>query len=177
MNTRKTLQVLGLVASFGALPLLMGVSGCTTGSRYKQSTDESIGNLSLASNVKKVLAAMRSDVVTITWDASNSGSIGNYCLYYGTNALALSYSMNTGLTRTQVLNLPYQGPWFFAVTAVDTNGVESTFSNLIKWEAKPVPPPVNGGFVDKKDQNSSANELAKTVEDVKAAENNIIVKE
>jgi hypothetical protein len=32
-NTGKILKVLAIIISLGALPLLMGVTGCTTGSR------------------------------------------------------------------------------------------------------------------------------------------------
>ncbi len=55
IHTGKTLQVLGLVITLGALPLLLGVTGCTTGSRYKQSTGEYIDDHTLSSSVKKAL--------------------------------------------------------------------------------------------------------------------------
>ena len=55
VNTGKTLKVLGLVISLGALPLLLGVTGCTTGSRYEQSTGEYIDDHTLSSHVKKAL--------------------------------------------------------------------------------------------------------------------------
>jgi len=90
------------------------------------------------------MAVLGADVVTVTWDASSSGGIRNYRLHYGTNAPAFSYWTNTGLVRTQAVVLPYRGRWFFAVTAADTNGVESVFSNMIEWEAKPEPPTLNG---------------------------------
>ena len=48
--------MLGLVVSLGALPLLLGVTGCTTGSRYEQSTGERIDDHGTSSRVKAVLA-------------------------------------------------------------------------------------------------------------------------
>ena len=55
VNTGKSLRVLGLVISLGALSLLLGVTGCTTGSRYEQSTGVYIDDHTLSSHVKKAL--------------------------------------------------------------------------------------------------------------------------
>jgi len=55
MNTGKTLKVLGLVISLGALPLLLGVTGCTTGSRYEQSTGERSDDHGTSSRVRAAL--------------------------------------------------------------------------------------------------------------------------
>ena len=55
MNTGKIIKVLGLAISLGALPLLLGVTSCTTGSRYHQSTGEYIDDHTLSSDVKKAL--------------------------------------------------------------------------------------------------------------------------
>ena len=94
-----------------------------------------------------LLAAARvlgADTVTLAWNASTSGGIRNYLLHYGTNAPAFSYWTNTSLVRTQAVTLPHRGRWFFAVTAVDTNGFASIFSNVVEWESKPEPPQMNG---------------------------------
>jgi hypothetical protein len=56
LNRGKTLKVLGLVISIGALPLLLGVTGCSTGSRYEQSTGERIDDHGTSSRVRAVLA-------------------------------------------------------------------------------------------------------------------------
>jgi len=56
VNMGKTLKVLGLVIGLGALPLLLGVTGCTTGSRYEQSTGERIDDHGTSSRVKAALA-------------------------------------------------------------------------------------------------------------------------
>jgi len=55
VNTGTTLKVLGLIITVSALPLLFGVTGCTTGSRYHQSTGEYIDDHGLSSDVKKAL--------------------------------------------------------------------------------------------------------------------------
>ena len=56
VNTGKTLKVLGLVIGLGALPLLLGVTGCATGSRYEQSTGERIDDHGTSSRVRAALA-------------------------------------------------------------------------------------------------------------------------
>ena len=56
VNTGKTLKMLGLVIGLGALPLLLGVTGCTTGSRYEQSTGERIDDHGTSSRVRTALA-------------------------------------------------------------------------------------------------------------------------
>jgi osmotically-inducible protein OsmY len=44
-----------LIISVGALPLLCGVTGCTTGNEYKQSTGEYIDDHGTSSRVEKAL--------------------------------------------------------------------------------------------------------------------------
>ncbi len=56
VNIGKTLKVLGLVVSLGALPLLLGVTGCTTGSHHEQSTGERIDDHDTSSRVRAALA-------------------------------------------------------------------------------------------------------------------------
>ena len=55
VNTGHSLKVLALILCVGALPLFCGVTGCSTGSRYKQSTGEYIDDHGLSSHVKSAL--------------------------------------------------------------------------------------------------------------------------
>jgi osmotically-inducible protein OsmY len=55
MKTRQLWKVSALILCVGALPLVCGVTGCSTGSRYKQSTGEYIDDHTLSSHVKKAL--------------------------------------------------------------------------------------------------------------------------
>lgn len=57
INTGKTLKVLGLIVSLGALPLLLGVTGCATGSRYDQSTSQETDDRATSSRVQAALTA------------------------------------------------------------------------------------------------------------------------
>jgi osmotically-inducible protein OsmY len=56
VNTGKTLRVFGLIIGLGAMPLLLGLTGCTTGSRYEQSTGERIDDHGTSSRVRAALA-------------------------------------------------------------------------------------------------------------------------
>ncbi|MGA3285641.1 MAG: BON domain-containing protein [Verrucomicrobiota bacterium] len=56
VNTGQPLKVLALILCVGALPLVLGVTGCTTGSRYQQSTGEYIDDHGISSRVKAALA-------------------------------------------------------------------------------------------------------------------------
>jgi osmotically-inducible protein OsmY len=55
VNTDKTLKTFGLILSLSAMPLILGVTGCTTGSRYEQSTGERIDDHGTSSRVKAAL--------------------------------------------------------------------------------------------------------------------------
>ena len=48
--------MLGLMVCLSVLPLLLGVAGCTTGSRYEQSTSEQIEDRGTSSRVEAALA-------------------------------------------------------------------------------------------------------------------------
>jgi hyperosmotically inducible protein len=55
VNTGRTLRTLGLILALGATPLLLGVTGCATGSRYEQNTDERSDDLRTSSRVRSAL--------------------------------------------------------------------------------------------------------------------------
>ena len=55
VKTGHPLKVLALILCVGTWPLVCGVTGCSTGSRYKQSTGEYIDDHGLSSHVKKAL--------------------------------------------------------------------------------------------------------------------------
>lgn len=82
--------------------------------------------------------------VRLAWDASPSPGVVGYRIHFGTNGANYTLVTNVGLVRTQTVVLPHTGRWFFAATAVDSNGLESPFSNQIQWEAKPAAPVVHG---------------------------------
>ena len=56
-NTGKTLKALGLVLSLAALPLLLGVTGCTTSNHSDQSAGERVDDRATSSSVRDALSA------------------------------------------------------------------------------------------------------------------------
>lgn len=57
VNKATTVKLVALIISVAALPVLCGVTGCSTGTQYKQSTGEYIDDHGTSSRVKKALGA------------------------------------------------------------------------------------------------------------------------
>lgn len=55
-NPIRKLTTLGLIIGLSTLPLLMGVTGCTTGNEYEQSTGERIDDSATSSRVRSALS-------------------------------------------------------------------------------------------------------------------------
>ena len=67
--------------------------------------------------------------LSLTWDASPSSDVVGYRLYYGTSSKTYTTIANVGNTNTvTVPGLVVGVTNYFAVTAYDTNGLESDFS-------------------------------------------------
>jgi len=90
------------------------------------------------------VAAGAAERLTLAWDPSPSADVAGYRLYWGTNTGAYQWVTNAGLVLTQSVVLPHRGRWFFAATAVGTNGLESDFSSEVSWESGPLPPVMAG---------------------------------
>lgn len=70
--------------------------------------------------------------VGIIWDPNNEPDIAGYKVYYGTKSRTYGNSINVGNVTSYVLsNLNLDTIYFLAVTAYDTNGLESDFSEEI----------------------------------------------
>jgi hypothetical protein len=79
--------------------------------------------------------------VTLAWDPDASGSVAGYRLYDGVVSRAYTNVIDTGTATTQaVTGLTVGVTYFFAVTAYDTNGLESDYSAEISYT---VPLPTN----------------------------------
>jgi len=71
-----------------------------------------------------------SGTATLTWGTSPSGNVAGYMVYVGTSSGVYGPSFNAGnVTSYQVINLTGGQTYFFAVTAYNTSGIESGFSN------------------------------------------------
>ena len=89
--------------------------------------------------------AWSQQAVTLAWDASpDAGCVGAYRVHFGEASRGYVFSTNAGPVLTQTVTVPYPAEWFFAVTAVGTNQLESDFSNEVMWRALPQAPPLKG---------------------------------
>ncbi len=57
LPTVNILKTFGAILALGILPVVVGMTGCTTGSRYEQSTGERIDDHGTSSRVRDALAA------------------------------------------------------------------------------------------------------------------------
>jgi hypothetical protein len=73
--------------------------------------------------------------VTLTWDPNTEADLAGYKLYSGTASGSYTNASDVGnLTSNTVLGLAPGAEYFFAVTAVNTSGLESEFSNEVSYK-------------------------------------------
>ena len=90
-----------------------------------------IGCLSLL-EVGSVSASLPS--ITLAWNPSPANNIAGYRLYLGLSSGSYATSLDVGATTNATLsNLTPGTTYFFAVTAYDTNRLESPFSGEINY--------------------------------------------
>jgi len=69
--------------------------------------------------------------VTLSWDPNSESDLAGYRLYYGTASGVYGMPITLGIQTTfTITNLP-PGTYFFALTAFNTSGLESGFSNEV----------------------------------------------
>jgi hypothetical protein len=86
------------------------------------------------------LAASAQSSVTLAWNASAGGTIAGYRLYLGVASDTYGTMVDVGNTTTATV--PSLSPgmtYYFAVTAYDITGLESTFSGEVSYAVPPSP--------------------------------------
>src|ERR1700682_3425154 len=79
-------------------------------------------------------ASGQTDPVTLRWDANLEGDIAGYRLYYGTDPQAYTATIDVGNAITATVSDLREGiVYFFVVTAYNTAGFESLFSNPVAY--------------------------------------------
>jgi predicted phage tail protein len=79
--------------------------------------------------------AVSTNTATLSWNAPTTGTnLSGYRVYYGTSPGTYQQSSGQGIsvgniTSYTVIGLSHGTRYYFAVTAFDTSGNESTFSN------------------------------------------------
>ena len=88
----------------------------------------------------------QSATVTLLWNPNHEPNIVGYWLYYGTSSQTYTEEVHAGNSTTvTVSGLSGGTVYFFAVTAYNTAGVESTFSNEVAYAPPSQTPPPSPG--------------------------------
>jgi fibronectin type 3 domain-containing protein len=70
--------------------------------------------------------------VELAWDGSTESDLGGYKVYYGTVSRDYDVSLNVGnWTSCTISSLEHGETYYFAVTAYNTEGSESGYSNEV----------------------------------------------
>jgi len=69
--------------------------------------------------------------VTLSWDPNDEWDLAGYKLYYGAASGAYGAPITLGIQTTFTINNLPPGTYFFALTAFNTRGLESGFSNEV----------------------------------------------
>lgn len=94
-----------------------------------------------------VFAGQRSmaQSVTLAWDASASSNIVSYAVYYGTASRQYTVKTDVGNVTTATLrNLTPGLTYYFAATAIDSTGVESSLSTEVSYRVVTTLPAIQG---------------------------------
>ena len=75
-------------------------------------------------------AAIAADV-TLAWDPNSETDLAGYKVYYGTASGVYGAPITLGKTTTHTVTGLAPGTYYFAVTAYNTAGLESGFSNEV----------------------------------------------
>ncbi|MBL9138707.1 MAG: hypothetical protein JNK85_22750, partial [Verrucomicrobiales bacterium] len=78
------------------------------------------------------IASQLHPVAKLAWLANTETNLSGYRLYYGFAPDRLNYSTNVGLGTNATIELPVGNEtYFFAATAINTDSLESQFSNTV----------------------------------------------
>ena len=90
--------------------------------------------LMLACAAAWAAAVCADESVTLAWDPNPEPDLGGYIVYYGPRSRVYTNAINVGnVTTNTVSGLEETGTYYFAVTAYNTNGLESDFSDEVSW--------------------------------------------
>jgi hypothetical protein len=68
---------------------------------------------------------------TLSWDPNTESDLAGYRLHYGTSSRAYGTSIDAGMQTTFTVNGLGLGTYYFSVTAYNSSGVESPYSNEV----------------------------------------------
>ncbi len=117
--------------------IVLTAAGCGGGGGGGSSSSSSIG-IGTPESGSSLNAQASSQSVTLTWESPTTNSDGSaltdlsgYKVYYGTSTGNYAYSVDVGSTAGASISSLSAGTWCFAVTAYDTSGNESDYSDSV----------------------------------------------
>ena len=84
---------------------------------------------------------LAAESVGLTWDPNSENDLAGYLVYYGTASGNYSETQPATTPSATVTNLNSGTTYYFAVTAYNTNGLESGYSNEVSYSTSGSPPP------------------------------------
>jgi hypothetical protein len=92
-------------------------------------------------NSEQTVSENNTNTATLSWqppidntDGSTLTNLAGYKIYYGQSADNLSNVItldNPGITSYMIENLSYGSKYYFAITAYDSDGLESNYSEVV----------------------------------------------
>lgn len=94
------------------------------------------------------LLSAAGSTVTLAWDPSPDDQwVTGHRLYVGRDTRTYTHVLELGRTNQCTVDLDAPGWWYFAVTAIGTNYLESDFSNEVAYNRPLAPPTMRGDLV------------------------------
>ncbi len=119
----------------GSVTASVNISGLSAGTYNATISVSATGATTKTIPVSLTLGSATSssvDSATLSWDANTEKSLAGYKLYMGTQSGVYGPPVTLGnVTSHQVTNLKLGSTYFFAITAYDTAGTESQYSNEV----------------------------------------------
>ncbi len=75
-------------------------------------------------------AALAADII-LAWDANTEADLAGYKIYYGSGSRAYGSAIVVGKVTTYTVRNLLPGTYYFSVTALNTAGLESAYSNEV----------------------------------------------
>jgi hypothetical protein len=122
MNMRKSIGALLLCL------MIVALAGCGSGGGSATSAGNSLPSGSDTGSGGGATATA-TGVAKLSWNPPQSGAAIGFKVYYGTSPGTYSSSVNVGMTSSYTVNGLAPGTYYFVVTAVDSSGNESGYSN------------------------------------------------
>jgi hypothetical protein len=73
--------------------------------------------------------------ISLAWDPNSESNLSGYRLYYGTSSGNYSQTISVGLATGYTVTLTNGGTYYFALTAVSAEGLESGYSNEVVYSS------------------------------------------